>query len=569
MTPGSTTRASYSAAGLGSTVAWKPRSAPEVQLLLLCARSRMLSAAEHRASELARLPLDWAYLLRLAMRHGLGALLHHNLTRISPQQIPPDVARHLSEFTEKSRAWNEHLAQEGSRTFQLLCAAGIPAVGYLDLTCGPSHQDSATLRHLDSADFLIAPRDAPRACQVLIDAGYSAPPNRGTGGESFDPPGYQWFARDGQPAAVLLYWTLARSRYSIKYDFEAIRGRARGAKIGDAEIPILCREDVALLTSVFAAQYVWHSLEWVWNVAEAAGAECFDWGLAERDARRIGAEKILRLGVFLAADLLDATVPEDVALRAAQDAGVRRVAPRVIRRLLDSAPDTIRSLESSLFHFRLRDTPRGRAAFAWRMLTTPTEADWKFVRLPRRLFFLYPWLVRPSRVLWRFVELALLRPLQRALGVQRKFSEYIPTAMPVVQRMLEVAELRPSDVLYDLGCGDGRIVIEAARRYGIRAVGVDLDPMRIAESRANARKADVERLVEFKLHDAMTLDISEASVVTLYLPNRANLQLHAKLARELRAGARVISHGADVGQWNQVEIAQDGSCPAPVYVWKI
>ena len=126
---------------------------------------------------------------------------------------------------------------------------------------------------------------------------------------------------------------------------------------------------------------------------------------------------------------------------------------------------------------------------------------------------------------------------------------FVTTPRDVVERMLALAEVRPSDVVYDLGCGDGRIVIAAAKAYGVRAVGVDLDAQRIADARANARAAGVEHLVTFHVQDALQTDLSGATVVTLYLVASLNARLRPRLMSQLRPGARIVSHNFPIGDW--------------------
>jgi SAM-dependent methyltransferase len=115
--------------------------------------------------------------------------------------------------------------------------------------------------------------------------------------------------------------------------------------------------------------------------------------------------------------------------------------------------------------------------------------------------------------------------------------------------MLQLADLKRGDLLYDLGSGDGRIVIAAAQRYGIKAVGVDIDAVRIQEAEENARRAGVTDLVTFRQNDLFQEDISKATVVTLYLLPEINLRLRLKLLRELKPGSRVISHNFGMGNW--------------------
>ena len=143
---------------------------------------------------------------------------------------------------------------------------------------------------------------------------------------------------------------------------------------------------------------------------------------------------------------------------------------------------------------------------------------------------------------------------------------YVPTPYEIVDRMLDVAKVRAGDVVYDLGCGDGRMVIAAAKKYGTRGVGVDLDPARIREARANAKQAGVDGLVTFQVADMFQTDIREATVVMLYLLPELNRRLKPKLFAELRPGARVVSHDWDMGRdWppdQYVKLGGDG-----IYLW--
>ncbi len=126
---------------------------------------------------------------------------------------------------------------------------------------------------------------------------------------------------------------------------------------------------------------------------------------------------------------------------------------------------------------------------------------------------------------------------------------FVPTPHEVVAAMLQVAKVGNKDVLYDLGSGDGRIVIAAAKKYGTRGTGIDIDPTRIEESRLGARKAGVTNKVQFRQADLFETDLREATVVTLYLLPTLNVRLRPKLYRELQPGSRVVSHAFDMGSW--------------------
>lgn len=140
-------------------------------------------------------------------------------------------------------------------------------------------------------------------------------------------------------------------------------------------------------------------------------------------------------------------------------------------------------------------------------------------------------------------------PAVTARQPPESLAPYVPTPYDVVNRMLELAEVTRDDVVYDLGCGDGRIVITAAERFGARGVGIDYDPERIAEANANAARRGVQDLVTFIQQDAMQADVSEATVVTLYLLSSSNRRLRPILTRQLRPGARIVSHAFRMGDW--------------------
>ena len=130
----------------------------------------------------------------------------------------------------------------------------------------------------------------------------------------------------------------------------------------------------------------------------------------------------------------------------------------------------------------------------------------------------------------------------------------MPTPETVVEEMLRMADVNKDDVLYDLGCGDGRIVVTAAREFGTRGVGVDVNPERIKESTALARDAGVSDRVKFIEGNIFDTDLHEATVVTLYLLPRVNLRLRPKLLDELKPGTRIVSHNYDMGDWKPEKV---------------
>ena len=148
----------------------------------------------------------------------------------------------------------------------------------------------------------------------------------------------------------------------------------------------------------------------------------------------------------------------------------------------------------------------------------------------------------------------------------KKIVPYVPSPQFVVDKMIDLAGVKPGDLVYDLGSGDGRIVVTAAKK-GAKAVGFEIDGDLVAESRANIKRAGVEALAEIRHQDILTVDFSAATVVTLYLLPDVNLQLKPSLLTQLKPGARIVSHSFDMGDWkpDKVERAEGRT----IYLWTI
>lgn len=180
---------------------------------------------------------------------------------------------------------------------------------------------------------------------------------------------------------------------------------------------------------------------------------------------------------------------------------------------------------------------------------------------------------RVGRCLW---ILSFVLAMGRA-GWAQDAIPYVPSPMYVVHKMIEVAEIKKDDILYDMGSGDGRIVIEAAKKYGIRGVGIDLNPELVAKAKANALEEGVAHLVEFRAQDGLTVDISEATVVTLYMFKWFNNALKPKL-QKLKPGSRVVAHDFDIDDWKPTRIeylgpptdgTSDYTDSRTLYIWKV
>ena len=163
--------------------------------------------------------------------------------------------------------------------------------------------------------------------------------------------------------------------------------------------------------------------------------------------------------------------------------------------------------------------------------------------------------------------LPLLAQAQKQPATRYPDVIFVPTPQEVVEDMLRLANVQKGDVLYDLGSGDGRIAITAARKYGIKATGIDIDPERIREANENAKKAGVTNLVQFRLEDLFTADFKDATVVTLYLLPDLNVKLRPKLWNELKPGTRIVSHQFEMGAWKPEKRLESNG--RTIYFWTV
>jgi protein-L-isoaspartate O-methyltransferase len=168
--------------------------------------------------------------------------------------------------------------------------------------------------------------------------------------------------------------------------------------------------------------------------------------------------------------------------------------------------------------------------------------------------------------------LTVAAALAPASWAQTTLAPFVVTPSDVVDRMLRLASVGPADIVYDLGSGDGRIVIAAARTFGARGVGIEIDPALVEQARANATAAGVADRVTFRLEDATTANISDATVVTLYLLAASNVKLRPRLQAQLRPGARIVAHNFGMGDWEpqKVDTFRDqGGATRTLYLWTI
>ncbi len=540
---------------------------PEHQLILWCARTRLDVGRAEPIQAMLREGLDVAYVAATALRHNVEPLLYWHLKALCPEAVPAAWTDLLRPAFERSVRRSLNLTAELCLILEAFEANGILAVPYKGPTLAALAYGNLALRDFIDLDFLVRSQDIAEACKLLVAQGYrlelDLPAARETSPQRV--PGQYLFTRPGSREIVELHTPLTLRYYPVPLDLDRLRQRLQAVALGGREIRTFSAEDSLTLLCVHSSKHFWERLKWVCDIAELVQIpRGINWELAQEEARRLGCERMLFLGLRLANDLFEAPLPEEVLRRVQASGAVQSLAANVQSRLFRDDLMVPGVAQRLFFRLRMSENLWDGVRYCLRLATSPTEEDWSRVRLPAPLAPLYS-VLRPLR---------LLR--SHGLGLARRrapdLAPFQPAPPEVVESMLALAELGPGDVLYDLGCGDGRVVVTAAKRFGIRAVGVDIDPRRIAEAKANARRHGVRHLVQFLQQDLKTVDVSEATVVILYLGLAANILLRQKLLEQLRAGARVISADFDMADWRPAKterLENPGGVSRTIYLWRV
>jgi hypothetical protein len=537
------------------------------ELLACCARRSVDARRAARIRALLSGPLDWGQVLPLALEHRVAPLLHRHALGIAPELLPADAAQFLRTHFERNDKRNRFLARELRRLVDFLSANGIPALAFRGPLFAAALYGHPALRSFSDLNLLVRREDILKARDCLASEQFR--PHY-----AYSPAQAAAFARAGNELQLLrgadrvtlgLRWRLAPRSFSIAHDPERLWRDLQTVRVDGVEMQTLSAENLTLLCCIEGARNHWRRLAAIADLAELIAAHrAADWTALLEAAGRIGCRRALFLGLLLAHDVLHAAVPPQILVEAREDADAKALAEGAKAALFSDVADSASELASFRYEMRVRERWRDRVGSALMRTLTPSLGDWRFVSLPDRLTFLY-YPLRPLRIALRVFRHLLSR-------TRTDLAPYVATPTAVVERMLEMAELGPRDVLYDIGCGDGRIVILAALKYGVKGLGVDIDPQRIAEARRSAHEAGVGDRVSFQQQDAKTLDFSGATVATMYLAPTSNLKFRLKLERELPPGARVVAHRFDMAEWppdkTDVVTLPNGE-PHPLYLWRI
>ncbi len=540
----------------------------ESELIACCARKDLTPRALQRISEiLHNEKIDWAFALRKANWHGILPLLARHLTAAFPNAVPSPVLAELKRMFQLNARRNLNLAAELLKLLRAFSSRGIPVVPFKGPIAALSLYGDLALRQFIDLDLLIRRADILSARKVLIE--YALVPQFDiTEREEliyFDFRSEDAFSSPDKDLMVDLHCALTPRHFSASLDWDRFARRLQPMPLGDTQVLTFSREDLLLLLCIHGAKDMWERLILVADIAEILrSGEPLDWSFIREEAAAVGGTHMLHMGLLLARDLLEADLPEEVLPAVNADLSAHSLAAQAATLLLRESDDPPSFFERQSFAFRSIAEPVRAFLYVAGNVLTPTPLEWRLVRFPESFSFLYR-LLRPLRLTGKHLR-TLVRPDPMAL------SRFRPTPDEVITRMLELAEVTAKDVVFDLGSGDGKVLIAAAQRYGATGCGFEINPALVAQARANAKRAGVQRSVKFRNASVLDADLSRATVVTMYLPWAAALKLRPKFLRELRPGARIVSHEVGLADWlpDRVEhVASPSGANTTLYLWRI
>jgi Uncharacterised nucleotidyltransferase len=373
---------------------------PEVSLLLDCARTQTDIETALRIRETAGRPLDWDRLIEVSLTHGLMPLLYENLKAHAADVVPPNYLQRLKDLFQKNAARTTLLAGELFRILDLFAAEGIEAMPYKGPAIAVMIYGRLTNRQFVDLDILVRRRDVWRGQQILIAQGYE-PHFNITERQlpAFLKLGYvQMFTRDRGQSVVELHWGIASRFFSFPLDTDRFWDRLRYTDLLGRKILAPSFEDLLLILCVHGAKDLWERLEWICGIAELLRtSNDIDWETVNRNAKELGVERIVLLGLCLARELFNANLPDKVLHDIEAQPMIATLAREVRGSVLRIDPQTPSLRQRILFHLRTRERVRDRIRYCVRLLFTTTPIDWQTVSLPASLSFVYA-LLRPFRL---------------------------------------------------------------------------------------------------------------------------------------------------------------------------
>ena len=503
---------------------------PEIELLLSCARTYINDKRKDRIKKLLEKNINWDYLFWLAHPHLVMPLLYWNLNVICPESIPKPYLNYLSNYFHNNAYNNLFLLEELYNILKLFEKHGIETIPFKGpIFASNTYKNLALRAYVYDLDLIIHKQDLFKAKDLLVSKGYLPEYQLTPAQEAsyLDTNGEYTLIKDGWFYIDLQWEIIPRApiRLNTKYFWK----ETQKTGISNTTIQTLSPEKMLLALSLDGLEHSWGQLKHICDLGELIQSNPdLNWEQVLHESYLLDIRRILHLSLLLANELLEVNLPEKILEEAYKEQSVKDLAKHICSRITKGTVSIPDEKEKMFFYLKIKEDS------SWEQITQSQNA-------------------------WH--------PIPNIL------SNFVPTPKEIAEEMLLLAEVKPDDTVYDLGCGDGRLVIMAAKKYGARCVGIDFDPTRIREARSNAQKEGVEHLITFIQQDIIETDPSQATVIIIYLTNSSNQKLLPMLKNQLKPSTRIISHDNYIGNWfpnkiKWIHANQDNNHSNFIFLWK-
>lgn len=396
----------------------------ETELLLCCARTHLGAGTVDRVKGLFRQQLDWQYLIRTALAHGVMPLLYSSLQKSCLQAVPKSNVKQLRSHYRVNVQHSFFLTAELLKLLALFEAHGIQAIPFKGPVLAASVYGDISLRQFGDLDILVHKRDIPSAGELLVSQGYRSAAAHAEDLEENDHeeiaylgPGYYVFIQHERKIRVDLQWRITERYFSFSLDDEHLWERLAPLSLAGKTVLTFAPMDLLLILCVHGSKHRWEKLKWICDVAELVRThkEQIDWIKIQQEASRLGIERMLGLGLFLAHDFLGAELPEEISKKVQEDLRTKSAARQIRERFFTGGDEPPGDFKKVIFYLRTKDRWQERLQFCLRYLSqfvaiviTPTSKDRAGLPLPAPFFFLH-YFLRPLRLTVQYGWLGLTR----------------------------------------------------------------------------------------------------------------------------------------------------------------
>ena len=376
---------------------------PEDQILICIARQSLDDGRADRLRQLLVSDLDWEYLLHMAGRHCLVPLLYVHLNVVAPARVPQLVMRRLSDINHQNTQASLFLTGELLKILECLEANSIDAVPFKGPTLALRAYGDIGLRQFADLDVLVHKQDVPRVKELLISRGFTAKPELTSAQQAalirFD---CAYNFDNGQEVVFDVHWRFVERHSSLAFDPNPFWKRLEPVTIGGKQSMTFSSEDLLLILCLHGFTHFWERLGWICDVAGLIDrTKDLDWQLVLENANRLGMRRILLLGLVLAADLLDATMPIEIRQIASGEVVIKSLAEQIQGQLFLTESPRPGVFGAVVLSLNMRERKRDKLRSCFRSVATPRKYDWLVWSLPDSLFFLY-YLARPLRLAGKY-----------------------------------------------------------------------------------------------------------------------------------------------------------------------